>query len=81
MKKNKYTLFILLALILALPAGYRAEKKKSLEKPQDNRIRLVNLPDEHKVDIFIDNKYDLRYTHVSQFKYSGTSCGDSKVCP
>jgi len=63
MKKNSYTLFILLALILALPAGCRAEKKKPLEKPQDDRIRLVNLPNEHKVDIFIDSKYFTSYIY------------------
>jgi hypothetical protein len=62
-KKNKYYLIILLALILAIPDGYRSDGKTSYGEAQDNRIRIVNLPDEHKVDIFIDSNYFTSYIY------------------
>ena len=63
MKKNHYTFLILLAIVFVLHAGCKPEGKKSSGITQNDNIRLVSLPDEHKVDIFIDSIYFTSYIY------------------
>lgn len=70
MKNNRYTFLILLAIVFVLLAGCKPEGKKSSAKTQDDNIRLVNLPDENKVDIFIDSIYFTSYIYPDNMEKS-----------
>ena len=63
MKKIRFAFFILPAIVFVLLTGCKPEGKKSSAKTQDDNIRLVNLPDENKVDIFIDSIYFTSYIY------------------